>query len=125
MSDLRFENETYAIRGACFEVYNAMGHGFLENIYQECLGIEFKERGIPFEEHPTLHLKYKNHVLNKTFVPDFICNQTVIVEIKAVSSLTDEHTAQVLSYLNVTGLSLGLLINFGHHPGLESKRIIL
>ena len=125
MSDLIYENETYAIRGACFEVYNVMGNGFLKNVYQECLSHEFSERGIPFAAHPTVGLMYKNRKLGKTFIPDFICYGSIIVEIKAVCSLIEEHTSQVLSYLHATGFTLGLLVNFGHFPGVESKRIVL
>lgn len=125
MPNLIHEKETYAIRGACFEVYNTMGNGFLENIYQECLTVEFSERGIPFAEHPEVNLTYKNRPLGKKFIPDFICYDSIIVEIKAARSLTEEHISQVLSYLHATGISLGLLVNFGHFPGLESKRILL
>jgi GxxExxY protein len=125
MSDLLHEEETYAIRGACFEVYNVMGNGFLENVYQECLAIEFVERNIPFIEQPPLGLTYKRHPLNKKYVPDFICYASVIVELKAVSVLTDEHTSQLLRYLHASGMAVGLLVNFGHHPSLETKRLVL
>ena len=116
------KNETYDILGACFEVYNDKGCGFLEPVYQECLEIELNLRNIPFQTQAYLQLEYKGHVLRKTYQPDFICFEKVIVEIKAVSSIVDEHRAQLLNYLNAARLPVGLLVNFGHHPKLEYER---
>ena len=116
------KNETYKIIGACFEVYNEKGCGFLEPVYHECLEIELKLQNIPFHTQEPLQLEYKGHVLSKTYQPDFICFGKVILEIKAVSSLTDEHRAQLLNYLNATQLPVGLLVNFGHYPKLEYER---
>ncbi|MGV2340948.1 MAG UNVERIFIED_CONTAM: GxxExxY protein [Planctomycetaceae bacterium] len=82
---LLYEEETYKILGACFEVYKDKGCGFLEAVYQECLEIEFSLQSIPFEIHPSLSLAYKGHTLRQTFIPDLICFQKIIVEIKAVS----------------------------------------
>ena len=121
---LLYEKESYAILGACFEVYKDKGYGFLESVYQECLSIELSLCGIPFQEQVGLHLNYKGHRLRKTYEPDFVCFDKIIVEIKAVSSLDDAHRAQLHNYLKATGLRLGLLINFGHHPKLEHERII-
>ena len=118
-------DESYAIQGACFEVYKEKGNGFLEAVYQECLGIEFSMRNIPFKTQPKLALTYKGRSLDQIYRPDFICFDSVIVEIKAVSALLDEHRAQLFNYLKATGLKLGLLVNFGHHPRLEYERIVL
>jgi GxxExxY protein len=118
------KDETYRIIGACFEVYNEKGCGFTEPIYQECLELEFSMQGIDFTPQRELKVGYKGHVLSKTFIPDFFCFDKVIVEIKSVSALADEHRAQVLNYLNATGLEVGLLVNFGHYPKLEYERII-
>ena len=123
-SEYPCKEETYRLIGACFEVYNEKGCGFTESIYQECLEIELRIQGIPFEAHKELSLTYKGHRLTKTFVPDFLCFDHVILEIKAASALTDEHRAQVLNYLSATGLEVGLLVNFGHYPKLEYERII-
>ena len=122
--ELIFKEESYAIMGACFEVYKEKGCGFLEAVYQECLALEFGFRGIPFLSQQELKLAYKGHSLIQTYKPDFLCFEKVIVEIKAVSELSDEHRVQVHNYLKGTGLRLGLLINFGHYPKLQSQRII-
>ena len=120
---LLFEKESYTIRGACFEVYREKGCGFLEPVYQECLEIELRLRGIPFRAQPSLSLEYKGSPLSHKYIPDFTCYEKIVVELKAVSELADEHRAQVLNYLKATGLRLGLLVNFGHYPKLEIERI--
>jgi len=118
------KEESYKIVGACFEVYNAMGCGFLEAVYQECLGIEFSNQTIPFKAQIPLELCYKGQVLQQKYIPDFICFDKVIVEIKALKNLSDEHRAQVHNYLKATGYRLGLLVNFGQHPKLQYERIV-
>jgi GxxExxY protein len=123
-SDYPLKEETYRLIGACFEVYNEKGCGFTEPIYQECLEIELRIQDIPFESQRELSLTYKGHPLIKSLVPDFFCFDQVIMEIKAVSALTDEHRAQVLNYLSAADLEVGLLVNFGHYPKLEYERII-
>ena len=125
MSDLVLADESCQIVGACFEVYNSMGCGFLEAVYHECHEIEFGERSIPYLTKPPLKLQYKQRQLLTHYQPDFICFNQIVVEIKSTSCLADEHTAQVLNYLNATRLPLGILINFGHFPKLQSKRIAL
>lgn len=118
-----YEKESYAIMGACFEVYKDKGCGLTEPIYQECLEIEFDFLGLPVVAQPQLPVTYRGRTLKHRFVPDFICYEKVILEIKAVSKLTDEHRAQVLNYLHATGYQLGLLVNFGHFPKVEYERI--
>ena len=120
-----YRDETYQTIGACFEVYRNKGCGFLESGYQECLEIEFKLQGIPFVPQKSLTLEYKGRQLKHTCTPDFICDDKIIVEIKAVSNLIDEHRAQLLNYLHATKFKLGLLVNFGHYPKLEYERIVL
>ena len=119
-----FKEESYSIVGACFEVYKEKGSGFLEAVYQECLAIEFEQRGIPFVENPALGLLYKQRQLRQTYEPDFLCFDKIIVEIKAAKQLADEHRAQVINYLKATGCPLGLLVNFGHHPRIEHERFV-
>ena len=123
MTGIIYKNESYAIIGACFEVYNEKGCGFLELVYQECLGIEFEHQRIPAIAKPSLTLSYRGRILKQTYEPDYVCFGKIIVELKAVSALTDEHRAQLLNYLHATGFELGLLVNFGHYPGLEYERI--
>lgn len=122
--DLIYPEEAYGIFGACFEVYNQMGNGFVEPVYQECLEIELEMRGIPFVPQHELQLHYRGRTLKRKYIPDFLCFDKIIVEIKAVSSLVDEHRAQVHNYLAATGYQLGLLINFGHAKGVQYERIV-
>ena len=121
---LIYEEETYQILGACFEVYKDKGCGFHENVFQECLEIEFRLRGISAIAKPKMQLEYKGHLLAATFEPDFVCFGKIIVELKAVSHLVEEHDSQVLNYLKASTFKLGLLANFGHHPRLEQKRLL-
>lgn len=125
MSKLVCENETSQILGACFEVYSQMGGGFLEDVYEECLSYELADRSIPYLEQQQLSLSYKTRTLRKKYIPDFICFDKVIVEIKAVQTLLDEHKAQLLNYLHATKKPVGLLINFGHHPHVQHIRYVI
>jgi GxxExxY protein len=125
MAKLIYPDESYAIIGACFNVYKDKGCGFLEPVYQECTEIELEFQNIPFAAQKRMKLTYRGRELKKTFKPDFICYDKIIVELKAVSHLIDEHRAQVINYLNATGMQLGLLINYGHYPKLEYERLIL
>ncbi|MCF7885890.1 MAG: GxxExxY protein [Candidatus Marinimicrobia bacterium] len=122
--DLIYEQESYKIIGACFEVYNEMGCGFLESVYHECLEMEFEKRSIPFNSREKLKLNYKGITLEKKFEADFVCYNKIIVEVKALEELISQNEAQLLNYLNATNNKLGLLVNFGHHPKLEYKRIV-
>jgi len=125
MKEIIYKEECFRIVGACFEVYNSMGCGFLEPVYQECLKMELEDQEIAHVDQKELKISYKKRKLRKTYKADFVCFGKIIVELKAVSVLTDEHRAQVLNYLNATGMKLGLLINFGHYPKLEYERIVL
>ena len=125
MMDVLFKDESYQIMGACFEVYKEKGCGFVEAVYQECLEIELNLRSVPFKAQPELLLFYKNRPLKQKFIPDFLLFDQIVVELKAVKELNDEHRAQVFNYLKATGLRLGLLINFGHFPKVQYERIVL
>jgi len=98
--DIIYREESYKIIGACFEVYKEKGCGFLEPVYQECMEIELGLQGIPFRAQAALKLEYKGHPLKHGYQPDFICYDKIIVELKAVTELTDEHRAQVHNYLS-------------------------
>jgi len=123
-SHLIYEAESYQIIGACFEVYREKGCGFLEPVYQECTEIELRLRGVPFIPQKPLALEYKGCPLRVKYEPDFICHEKIILELKAVSELADEHRAQVQNYLKATGFKLGLLVNFGHYPKVQLERIV-
>ena len=122
---LIYSQYSYAINGAAFHVYNKLGHGFLESVYQEALEIEFKRRNIPFEREKELKIIYDGFELKQTYKADFVCYDKVIVELKAVSCLDDAPRSQVFNYLHATGYKLGLLYNFGYPDGLERERIIV
>ena len=123
MMELIYNQESYVVVGACFEVYNEKGCGFLEPVYHECLAIEFEHQRIPAISKPSLTLSYRGRTLVQTYNPDFICFQKIVLELKTASKLANEHRAQLLNYLNATGFELGLLVNFRHYPGLEYERI--
>ncbi|WP_320167913.1 GxxExxY protein [Mangrovibacterium marinum] len=119
-----YPKESYKIIGACMEVHKTLGCGFLEAVYQEALALEFKSRGIPFEQEPLLEIVYKGQTLNKTYKADFICFDQIIIELKALNKLSNEHIAQTLNYLKATDYKLGLLVNFGT-TSLQYKRVVL
>jgi len=123
--EIWYKEECYKIQGAVFEVYREMGCGFLESVYQECMARELSKRGISYVEHPELRLFYKGDTLRQTYTPDFICYESIIVKIKALSATTGAHKAQVLNYLKGTRMNLGLLVNFGHYPKATVERIVL
>lgn len=122
---LLFEKESYAIRGAIYEVYRQMGAGFLESVYQECLEKELATRSIPFVSQPQIDLYYKNEKLNQFYKPDFVCFNSIILELKALSKISNDHQAQILNYLKAGRMKLEMLINFGSHPKVTIERFVL
>jgi len=125
MPDLLFKDEVYAITGAMFEVYKSFGTGFLEPVYQEALAVEFSMRSIPYDREKPLELYYKNVRLEKKYVPDFVCFGQIILELKVLPKLTNIEVAQLINYLKITKMKLGILANFGSLPRLEWKRYVL
>jgi GxxExxY protein len=123
-SKLIYSEETYRIRNACFEVYKEKGCGFTEPIYQECFEMELGLQEIPFEAQRQIPLTYKGRTLKHKFIPDVICFDKIIVELKAVSAITDEHRSQLINYLQATGMKLGLLVNFGADGGVQIERFV-
>ena len=122
---LILEDETYAIIGAAMDVYYSLGDGFLEPVYQEALGYEFKLRGIPFEAQKKLPIYNKDHELSKGYYADFLCFEQVIVEIKAIGALSPVDWSQIMNYMKASRLHVGLLFNFGSHGRPEVKRIVI
>lgn len=116
--------KVYRIVGALFEVYNEVGYGLSEQIYQESLEFELANRKLPFESKPEIACFYKSSRLKKTYVPDLRVFG-IIVELKSVSQLTDEHLGQILNYMRLTRCLLGVLANFGQSNGLGWRRVIL
>ena len=121
--ELVLKKEVYAIVGAAMAVSTELGAGFLEAVYQEALEIEFEARNLPFVSRPLVQINYKQRLLSKEYIPDFLCYDQVIVEIKAIKALAGVEQAQLLNYLKATGKPVGVLINFGS-PQLEWKRMV-
>ena len=124
MEEYLLKDECYRVIGACIEVHNELGNGFLEAVYAEAMVHEFISRKIPFKKETRLDVHYQGVKLEKFYVADFICFGELIIEIKACDGLIEEHVAQVLNYLKATNLKVGLLINFGTKK-LQTKRVIL
>ena len=116
--------ETFAIIGAAMEVHSELGRGFLELVYQTALALEFQERGIPFSAEVALPIRYKTKLLTCAYRADFVCFESVIVETKAIATLTSADEAQLINELKATGLQRGFLLNFGA-ASLEHKRLVL
>lgn len=125
MSKILYKEESYRIIGACFDVYNALGYGLLEAVYQEALEIELSDRKIAYTPQPKLDIQYKNRTLKQTYVPDLLCFYQIIIEIKSTKAIDDSHRAQILNYLKLSKKKLGLLINFGTHPEVQHERFAL
>ena len=123
MSDKR-DPRTYTIIGAAMEVHCELGGGFLEAVYQEALGIELQTQDIPHEREVDLPVFYKGQRLACAYRADFVCFESVVVELKAASELSGAHESQLLNYLKTTKLRIGLLLNFGG-KSLQYKRFIL
>mgnify|MGYP001333539305 CR=1 FL=1 len=121
MPELLFKDEVFRIIGAAIEVSKELSSGYLEAVYQEALEIEFIDNKIPFESQKRLEIHYKNRILEKKYIADFVCYGKIIDEIKAIKSITSIEEAQLLNYLKITGLPLGLIINFGGNK-MEWKR---
>ena len=122
---LYYKQESYDIIGAALRVYNNLGSGFLEAVYQEALAIEFDKSGIPYEQEKELKILYNGIELKQSYKTDFLCYDSIVVELKAVSLLEQCHKSQVLNYLHATKSKLGILINFGNPQRLDYQRIVL
>lgn len=123
-NSILYKEECYKIIGACMNVHKELGPGFLEAVYQESLTIEFLDQGIPFEKEQEIRIFYKDKLLEKCYKADFLCFGQIIVELKALSELSNDHISQLLNYLKATKLRVGLLVNF-RSLSLKYKRLIL
>ncbi len=125
MPELLLKDEVYTLVGAAMEVYNELGNGFLEAVYQEAYEMELGDRVIPYEPQKLLTIYYKTRKLNREYKADVLAYGKIVVELKSEERLTTKDEAQLLNYLNATRLPVGQLINFGAENKLEWKRMIL
>jgi len=123
VTDILFKNESYAIIGACMKVHTELGAGFLEAVYQEALEREFTKRNIPFERQKKLSIFFDGQRLNKYYIADFICFDSIILELKVTQGFYESQFKQLQNYLKATNKKLGILINFGA-TSLQYKRIL-
>lgn len=123
MERLFYREESYAIRGALYNVQKELGCGFLERVYQDALEYEFKERGIPYEREKQIYIMYKGKPLGEPYRADFVCYGKIIIELKAVKEIENVHRAQVINYLRATNIQLGFLVNFGEES-VHIERIV-
>lgn len=125
MAELILKDEVFAVAGAAMDVYYTLGVGFLEPVYHEALSIEFGRRRVPYASEKELDLYYKDTKLTKKYFADFVCFGQIIVELKVVPRLTNIEIAQLINYLKITRMHVGLLINFGSQGKLEWKRYVI
>ena len=123
MNNIVYKDESYAIIGAAMEVYNQLGSGFVEKVYQDALEIEFELRGIPYKREEHLPVFYKGRQIKHDFFVDFICYDKIVIECKAVSEILDIHKIQTLNYIKINNLKLGIIINFSNQS-FEYRRIV-
>ena len=124
MTDIIYKQESYKIIGTCFEVHNNLGAGFLEIVYKDALEYEFKKANIPYEREKQYVINYKDQILPHKFYADFVVFDKIILEIKAVSGISEVFVAQAINYLKVSHNKLALIVNFGE-TSIHSKRIVL
>jgi GxxExxY protein len=124
MTDIIYKDESFKIIGLCMEVHNNLGNGFLEIVYKDALEYEFRKNNIPFEREKEYEVNYKDIILPHKFYADFIVFDKIILEVKGMAGIAEEHIAQIINYLKVSGLKLGLIVNFGE-LSLQSKRVVL
>ncbi len=121
--ELVLKDEAHRIVGCAMEVLNALGHGLLEKPYENALVVEFGLQNVPYRQQPRFDVEYKSVKVGE-YVPDLICFDQIVVDTKAIEQITNHEIGQMMNYLKITGLKLGLLLNF-KHAKLEWKRIVL
>jgi len=123
-TNIIYKEECYKIYHCIYIVHNKLGNGFLESVYQEALEIEFRKDKIPFESQKMIRIYYDDKPLTQFFKADIVCYDKILLELKAVTKINNEHKAQLINYLTATKIKLGLLVNFGTHPKVEICRIV-
>lgn len=120
-----FKDEGYRLMGAAFDVYNQIGYGMAEEVYQQSLEVELNLRDTPFRSKIELPVHYKGRLLEVHYIPDLFVFNAIVVELKAVSELASEHEAQLFNYMRIARQPIGYLLNFGQKEALQWKRFIL
>ena len=123
MTEIIYKEESFKIIGLCMEVHNNLGKGFLESVYKDALEYEFRKNNIPFEREKEYVVNYKDIILPHKFYAYFVVFDKIILEVKGMVGIAKEHIAQALNYLKVSGLKLGLIVNFGE-LSLQYKRVV-
>jgi GxxExxY protein len=124
MAEIIYKEESFKIIGSCMEVHNNLGKGFLEIVYKDALEYELRKNNIPFEREKEYAVNYKDITLSHKFFADFVVFDKIILEVKGMAGIAEEHIAQTLNYLKVSGLKLGLIVNFCE-LSLHYKRVVL
>lgn len=124
MAEIIYKDESFAIVGALSDVYNHLGSGFSEIVYKDALKLEFSSRDIPFEREKEYSVSYKGKILRHKFYADFVLFDKIILEIKSIENIHDNHVSQCINYLKVSNNKLAILANF-HKDLLDHKRIVL
>lgn len=124
MTDIIYKEESFKIIGLCMEVHNNLGKGFLQIVYKDALEYEFRKNNIPFEREKEYDVNYKEIILPHKYYADLVVFDKIILEVKGMTGIADEHIAQTLNYLKVSGCKLGLIVNFGE-LSLQYKRVVL
>ena len=122
-ADFSFKEETDTIIGSAFAVLNEIGHGFHEKPYENALVVEFGHRNVPFVQQPRFPILYRGIKVSE-YVPDLIAFDRIIVDAKVIERVTDQEIGQMLNYLKITGLPVGLILNF-KNPKLEVRRVVI
>ena len=124
MKDLIFKDECFQIIGKCMSVHRTLGQGFSEIVYKDALVIEFEKAKMPFSREKEFYINYKGIILPHQYFADFVVMDKIILEIKSVSEIRSDFYAQTINYLKVSGLKLGLIVNFGEAT-LQYRRVVL
>lgn len=122
-NEIIYKEESYRIIGLCMEIHRTLGHGFTDVVYKDALEVAFRQEGIPYRRNREYKIEYRGEILPHTYSADFVAMDKIILEIKCVVQLTDEHISKTINFLKVSGNKLGLLINFARQS-LEHKRLV-
>lgn len=123
MPDILFKEESYLIIGKCMEIHRTLGMGFKEAVYKDAMELEFADAVIPFNREQRYNIHYKGISLRHSYIADFVVFDSIILEVKAASSIINQFTTQTINYLKASGLRLGIIINSGE-SSLKYKRVV-